>query len=546
MKFLRKCAAGLLAAVLLLTAIGAYRDPDIFFLIKKNFTIFSEVYREVSLNYVDEVDPEKLMRRGIRSMLGTLDPYTEFMDEARNQDMRLMTRGSYGGVGMEVGFRGDDVVVIAPMDGYSAQRQGIRSGDVILEVDGVPVDEYSPEQIQNMTAGEPGTTVSVTVERYGIEDPLTFELTRERIEVTSIAYRSRVGPDSTFGYIRVNRFAQNTADEVRGAIEEFRSEGELAGLILDLRNNPGGLLDEAVSVVDKFVEPGVTVVETRGRSAEHGERYRTEETAMAGGLPLAVLQNGGSASASEIVSGAMQDLDRAVIVGERSFGKGLVQIIQPLSYNTALKITTSRYFTPSGRSIQSVDYSGEKEGPVEKPDSLSGEYRTRNGRPVSDAEGITPDVEIAAPSPSLLQTALMQENHIFYFANRYASARGELPPPARLDDIYARFRTYLGEESFDYETPAETHLAAVDSAIGREGSEEHISALRELMERRKEEAFEKERERLETLLYRELLLRFRDQDARTAFTLSRDPMLRRAVEVLSDEEEYNGILGRGN
>ncbi len=546
MKFLRKSAAGLLAAVLLLTAIGAYRDPDIFFLIKKNFTIFSEVYREVSLNYVDEVDPEKLMRRGISSMLGTLDPYTEFMDEARNQDMQLMSRGSYGGVGMEVGFRGDDVVVIAPMDGYSAQRQGIRSGDVILEVDGVPVGDYSPEQIQNMTAGEPGTTVSVTVERYGIEEPLTFELTRERIEVTNIAYRSRVGPDSTFGYIRVNRFAQNTADEVRGAIEAFRSEGELAGLILDLRNNPGGLLDEAVSVVDKFVEPGVTVVETRGRNDEHGEQYRTDETAMAGELPLVVLQNGGSASASEIVSGAMQDLDRAVIVGERSFGKGLVQIIQPLSYNTALKITTSRYFTPSGRSIQSVDYSGEGEGPVEKPDSLSGEYRTRNGRPVSDAEGITPDVEIAASSPSLLQTALMQENHIFYFANRYASANSELPPPAELEEIYGAFRDYLGQESFDYETPAETYLAEVDSAIRREGSEEHISALRELMERQKEEAFDQERERLETLLYRELLLRFRDQDARTAFTLARDPMLERAVEILSDEEEYNGILGRGN
>lgn len=544
MKFLRKSAAGLLAAVLLLAAIGAYRDPDIFFLIKKNFTIFSEVYREVSLNYVDEVDPEELMRRGINSMLGTLDPYTEFMDEARNQDMQLMSRGSYGGVGMEVGFRGDDVVVIAPMDGYSAQRQGIRSGDVILEVDGVPVGDYSPEQIQEMTAGEPGTTVSMTVERYGIEEPLTFELTRERIEVTNIAYRSRVGPDSTFGYIRVNRFAQNAADEVRGAIEEFRSGGELAGLILDLRNNPGGLLDEAVSVVDKFVEPGVTVVETRGRNDEHAEQYRTNEPAMADDLPLVVLQNGGSASASEIVSGAMQDLDRAVIVGEQSFGKGLVQIIQPLSYNTALKITTSRYFTPSGRSIQSVDYSGE--GPVEKPDSLSGEYRTRNGRPVSDAEGITPDVEIAAPSPSLLQTALMQENHIFYFANRYASANSELPPPAELEEIYGEFRAYLGQESFDYETPAETYLAEVDTAIRREGSEEHISALRELMEQQKEEAIEQERDRVETLLYRELLLRFRDQDARTAFTLSRDPMLDRAVEVLSDEQEYNGILGRGN
>lgn len=546
MKMLRKSGAALLAAVILITAVGAVRNPDIYFLIKKNFTIFSEVYREVSLNYVEEVDPEKLMRRGIRSMLESLDPYTVFVDEASNQEMEMMSRGSYGGVGLEVGFRGDEIVVIAPMDGYSAHRQGIRTGDVIVSVDGVSVEDYSPEQVQNLTAGDPGTTLTITVRRYGLDEPITFELTRERIEISNVAYRARMGPGGNIGYIQLNRFAQNAANEVRGALEELRSEGELEGLVLDLRNNPGGLLGEAVSLVDKFVEPGLTVVETRGRSEEHTETYGTSETPVAGGLPLVVLQNGGSASASEIVSGALQDLDRAVVMGERSFGKGLVQIVKPLSYNTALRITTSRYYIPSGRSIQSVDYSGGGVAAVQKPDSLREAYRTRNGRTVYDGEGIAPDVKAVRPAPTHLQTALMRQNHIFHFANRYASEHDERPPVSALPSVYEEFRSYLREQSFDYRTPAEHYLASADSTIRRPGADSHLTALRDLVEQQKQDNFSEERERLQTLLYRELLLRYGSQKDRIAFSLRRDPVLDRAIGLLGDPEEYNRILTPGN
>lgn len=544
MTFKRKSGLALLAALVVVLTAGAARNPDIFFLIKKNFTIFSEVYREVSLGYVDEVDPEKLMRRGIDSMLETLDPYTVFIDESRNQEMEIISRGSYGGVGLDVGFRGEEVVVIAPADGYSAERQGMRTGDVILEVDGIPVGGLSPEEIQGMTTGEPGSEVSITVRRYGMDDPITFQLTRERIEVKNVTYHGRVGPEGEVGYIRLARFSQNAGDEVRSAIQSLREEGALSGLILDLRNNPGGLLGEAVSIVDKFTGPGEKIVETRGRLEEHNNIFRTSEPALEGELPLVVLQNEGSASASEIVAGALQDLDRAVIVGERSFGKGLVQIVKPLSYNTAIKITTSRYFIPSGRSIQSLDYSrDEAEGAVQRPDSLRRTFQTRNGRTVYDGEGIAPDISVPEPDPTVLETALMQQNRFFHFANRYASEHNDLPTGDREQQVWRDFREWLREQEFDFRTPAGEYLSMVDSTVAGDKAS-HISALEQLVEEQKERYFVDQEEELRQILLGEIMLRYRNQRERIANSLTGDPVVERALSLIAGSEEYNRILGK--
>lgn len=549
MKKMRRFFVVSLLAVVSLTLVGLIRNPDIYFLIKKNFTIFSEVYREVSLHYVDEVNPEKLMRKGLNSMLESLDPYTVLIDESQNQTMEIMTRGSYGGVGLDVGFRGGEIVVIAPMEGYSAHRKGIRSGDVISKVDDVPIENMSPEEVQNLTTGEPGTTVSITIERYGIDHPITFDLERQRVEVKNIAYAGLVGEED-IGYILLSRFSQNSAEEIRNSLKKLQSEKQLSGLVLDLRNNPGGLLDEAVGIVEKFVSQGNMVVETRGRLSQHNNVFRTEESPIAPDLPLVVLQNGGSASASEIVAGALQDLDRAVIVGEQSFGKGLVQIVRPLSYNTALKLTTSRYYIPSGRSIQSVTYThDENNSIVNKPDSLKRAYKTQSGRTVYDGDGIAPDVKIGASDPTYLQTSLMQQNQFFNFANQYAATHDSLSLGISSDALYNDFMAFLETQNFQYETPSETYLAQIDSSLNggpSDNANTHVKALEQNIEEHKKQAFQEQREEIQKILYLELIARYQGQQGQIAASLPYDPVVSEAVSILHNQNRYNDILTVSN
>lgn len=543
-KMRRFLIAGLLALTSL-ALIGVARNPDIYFLIKKNFTIFSEVYREVSLQYVDKVDPEKLMRKGINAMLESLDPYTVLVDEADQQNMEILSRGSYGGVGIEVDYRGGNIVVVAPIEGYAAHRKGIRSGDVITEVDGVSVENLMPAQVQELIDGELGSTVIMTIKRFGMDAPLTFELERQRIEVKNVGYAGFVSENKNIGYILLSRFSKGTADEVRTTIDELSSRKELRGLVLDLRNNPGGLLEEAVGTVEKFVPENTMVVETRGRFSQHDNLFATEESPMVPDMPLVVLQNGGSASASEIVAGALQDLDRAVIMGEQSFGKGLVQTVRELSYNTALKMTISRYYIPSGRSIQSVRYThDDSNSTVVMADSLRKEFKTRNGRTVYDGNGITPDSIIAAEEPMLLETALLRQNIFFEFANRYAASNDSLVHSFRADDLYQEFVRFVQNESFDYRTPSENHLAKVDSLLddANQDPNQYIQALEDIVAKKKEQQFVDERPQLEKRLYLELIARYKGQQGQTAAWLPHDELVERAVAVLENKKKYNGIL----
>jgi carboxyl-terminal processing protease len=526
---------------------GATRYNDVYFEIKKNFTLFSEVFRTVSLNYVDEVDPGSLMKRGVDAMLESLDPYTVLIDEARTEQLSIMTTGNYAGVGLEVGSRGGDLVVIAPFDGYDADRKGIRAGDIIRAIDGVSVETLTPEEAQELMRGEPGSRVTMTIERYGVDQPLTFELERERIEIKNIAFADRVGPNNEFGYILLNRFSQNTAEEIRNAILGFKEKGPLKGLILDLRNNPGGLLGEAVRTIDKFVDPGIEVVKTKGRSPEHNQSFSTEEVPLLPDTPLIVLQNNGSASASEIVAGALQDLDRAVILGTRSFGKGLVQIVEPLSYNHALKITTSKYYIPSGRSIQELNYSHNANNEASTtPDSLRKAYRTRNGRIVYDGKGIKPDVVVTEPTQSLLEIALMQKSHYFFFANRYAANHDKLNSDQASDQLYSEFRTYLSSQDFNYETRSERLLDEMNSQLSSDqlmaSAETAMETLHSVIEQQKEAAFQKQKEQITQHLYLELVSRYEGREGQIRASLQFDPEVQQSISLLTTPTRIQELL----
>lgn len=532
----------------LLTA-GYTRYSDVYFKIKKNFSIFSEAYQQVVLRYVDEVDPGELMDVALSAMLDSLDPYTTIVDKAKSKKLDVMTSGRYGGVGLEVGVKGEKIVVVAPMEGYSAYRKGVKSGDVIQSVNDIPTKELSPDEIQNLMRGDPGTTVNITVQRYGVDEPLTFELKREYIEVRNVAFADIIGPEQNVGYILINRFSKNTAEEVRKAILSFREESELQGLILDVRNNPGGLLGEAVKTVDKFVKPGVKVVETKGRVTDQNHVYRSEEPAMLNELPLMVLQNEGSASASEVVAGALQDLDRAVIVGKKSFGKGLVQVVRSLPYDMALKMTASKYYTPSGRSIQSVDYSTrDTVGQQNEPDSAGKAFETRAGRTVYDSEGIIPDINIKDTQQSLLEIALQKNSHFFFFANQYASEHDTLDRQDMNDALYKKFRSYLKSQDFQYKTRTQKeyedlkHKLISDTDTVSAEVRSALDRLEQKIETRKQQLFEQHKQEIKEDLYLELVSRYRGKNGRIREAIRFDPYIQDALQILGQPKEYRSIL----
>lgn len=545
MRFQKSFITGVIAVLALVGLTGAAYRTDTFFLIKKNFTLFSEVIQEVSNRYVDETDPEKLVRHGINSMLELLDPYTVLIDEADNQNFEILTTGRYAGVGIEVGARSGRIVVIAPIEGYAAFQKGVRAGDVIVSVDGISTMGMTLEDLDSLIRGEPGTLLVLTIERTGFEQPIEFELIRENVEVKNIAYFGFVDADSTIGYVALTRFGQNASVELRDAINQLKQRGTLASLVLDLRNNPGGLLDEAVKVVDKFVGPGIQVVQTQGRSFDATFSSSTTEPVLFDG-PLVVLQNNGSASSSEIVSGALQDLDRAVIIGGRSFGKGLVQVVRPLSYNNSLKITTSRYYIPSGRSIQSAVYSHIEAGhSYQLPDSLRKAFRTRNGRTVFDGIGIDPDVQVDDQPQRLVEIALLQNSAYFFFANEYRSRNSEFNATHIDDQLLGEFFAYLVRTNFDYTTRAERHLANLELQLKEDGielDEEIIAQLRESLRLQKQQDLDGASSAIRRELLLELTTRYSGQTGRFSVSMKSDIAVGKAVEILANGSAYNTIL----
>ncbi|MDR9415278.1 MAG: S41 family peptidase [Gracilimonas sp.] len=543
MKRKGKYTSGLIAAVVLLATVGiAAQQTDIYFLIKKNFSIFSKAYETVALEYVDEVDPEILMRTGIDAMLETLDPYTVMFNESQNEQAEIMSRGNYAGIGIEAGYRDGEVVVVAPTDGGPAAKAGIRAGDVIVAVDGVSTENLQPEEVNTLTQGEIGSDVVITIRRFGLDQTIDFTLTRENIEVTNISYSGFIGEEMNTGYIRLSQFGSNSGEEVRDAMIGLMENESLNGLVLDLRDNPGGILQEAVKIIDKFVEPGITVVDIRGRSSEFNQTFTTRETIMFE-KPVIVLMNGGSASASEVVAGALQDLDRALIIGEQSFGKGLVQVVKSLPYNTSLKITISRYYIPSGRSIQSVQYTHEGRNAVVMNDSSKKEFKTRNGRTVFEGRGIEPDIEVESEKPNLLEVALLQQGLYFDFATKFESESETFDKERLPDNIFEDFQSYLAEQDFRYQTDAEKTLSRLSDQLEEvEAAENQIKELKKAIDSEKELIFSASEDEIRRKLFLELTSRFKGQSGRIESGLRSDKDVLKALEFIQEPIEIERIL----
>lgn len=547
MKHARKLIIVLsLAAFSLMTAAFVYQS-DLYFQIKKNLTIFSDVYKEVAIQYVDDVSPGTLMERGIDAMLQTLDPYTVFIDEGEQRQMEILSSGSYGGIGIDAGYRGNQIVIIAPLEGYPAQRAGLRPGDIIKEVNGVSVQGLTPEEVQQLTVGDIGTEIEIKIQRPGFDQEMDFTLEREKIEVKNIRYAAKIGEDQNYGYIQLVRFGQGASEEIRKTLLGMKESGQFEGLILDLRNNPGGLLNEAVEIVDKFIEPGVTVVETRGRLESHNSTLVSQEPAMFEELPVVVLINNGSASASEVVAGALQDLDRALIMGENSFGKGLVQTVRPLSYNTSLKITVSKYYIPSGRSIQSIEYlHSDTEDDRLVPDSLRRAFKTKNGRIVYDGKGIEPDVEFSGDASSLLDLALQKNNRYFFFINDMLS-RDDIRNTSDIpDDLFERFTTYLIEDDFTFETPVDEHLTAIESNIRnfsqQASAQNNLEELKALLRDYKISQIYENEDQISKKLSIEWISQNMEGDQRIKAILELDELVKRATDFLGNPYQYRTEL----
>ena len=540
-------AIGVLTALAVFGGFMLLPENDLFLKINKSIDVFGRVYKEVATSYVDEIDPEKFMQAGVEGMLGTLDPYTVYIDKENGDEVELLTNGKYGGVGVTIGFRDGAVRVISVMDGYSAQRQGILPGDRFLKINGTDVAGKKPDEIRSLTRGDPGTEVKVIVEREGEAKQLEFVLVREEIQMKNVTYAGIL--ENGIGYIRLERFSRRAGDEVRQALKEMKLDGDVKGIVLDLRGNPGGLLDAAVDVVGKFVPRGSLIVSTRGRRPDAEKKYFSTEEPVIPSVPLVVLTDRNSASASEIVAGSLQDMDRALIVGTRTFGKGLVQTIIPLNYGAQLKITTARYYIPSGRSIQEIDYIHRDKNGVFTitPDSLRKEYRTARGRKVFELGGIAPDSTVDAVDPGPMVRELQRKSMFFRFANRYVAEHRADTNGTVTDDVLSAFRVFLEKEKFDFQEDTEKRVSELrQSAEKAHYSKEIIADLDQLaaeLVKEKTRGFDRYKDHIRNELTIELGARLRNDRGRIEASFKSDTQLRTALALLQNQKQYRQRIG---
>jgi len=520
---------------------------DLYFEISKNIDLFGSVYKEISLNYVDDIDPEKFMREGIKGMLNSLDPYTIFVDENKKEDIELITNGKYGGVGISIGIRGDNVTVVEVLDGYSAQRQGIRIGDILLEAGSIKITPANMEDISSLVKGKPGTEVELKVLRNGDKDTLIFNLIREEVIVKNLIYYGFYPERSNNVYMKLTSFSRSASDEVKKALKELKAEKEIKSLILDLRGNPGGLLDVAVDIIDKFLEKGELIVTTKGRDEISIKEYHAVQEPMIGNAKLVVLINGGSASASEIVAGAIQDHDRGVILGTKSYGKGLVQTITPLNYNTSIKITTAKYYTPSGRCIQKIDYSKESDIIINVDSMIATSYSTDNDRIVYGAGGITPDTTVEFEIEGDLTAGLLAKGLFFKFADYYYYRNtDEKFSSINNEKLTNEFTKYLKENNFVYKSESEKQLDELIADANKKKLNEKVIADLQNVKKYFEEIDNSEltlyKYEILTEIKGELASRYFGAEGRVEELLKYDTQFRTAYNLVSDQTVYNKLL----
>lgn len=546
MKYLK-----LVIVILVLTATTAFgQTKKNNFEIAKSIDIYNNVLRQLNLYYVDEINPAELNESAINAMLDGLDPYTVFIPESQIEDVKLMTTGEYGGIGALIQFFEGKTQISEPYEGFPAAKAGLIPGDVFLEVNGIDVSGKMTNEVSELLKGTPGTTVKLKMQRLGEKEPIVRELKREKIKIDNIPYSTVF--DNGIGYAVLSQFTKDCASELKDVIVEMKKKHELKGFILDLRGNGGGLLNEAVDIVNMFVPKNKLVVYQKGKVKEHNYNHYTKHEPLDLDIPLVILVNEGSASASEIVSGAIQDLDRGVIVGQRTFGKGLVQNILPMSYNTQIKVTVAHYYLPSNRCIQEIDYSKKNKKTADtlaKNDTLGKVFHTANGRVVYEGHGIQPDVKMEPEIVSTITTYLYAKNLFFKYANKFYSEHKSIKSAKDFqitDKVYDDFMQFVKDEGFTFTSKSELDIKELEKAAKLEGYLDEIQPILDQAVARIEEEKAKDllnnREEIEQLLKYEIVSRYYYQKGRIIATLEDDPELKRACELIMNQEEYSNIL----
>lgn len=532
----------------LITALSFTKPAERYFEIAKNLDIFATLFKEVNALYVEEVNPNKLVRTGIDAMLGSLDPYTNYIPEDEVEDFRTVNTGQYGGIGAITREIGNRTVVTMLMQGYGAQKGGLKIGDEIIKIDDINLSKLTREESGQVMKGQVGTPVSLTVKRIGTESPIKLEFKRERIKLTNVPYSGMINQD--IAYIQLSDFTPDAAKEVKNALVLLKDQGA-KGAILDLRGNPGGLLIEAVNIANLFIPKGKMVVSTKGKIPENNLSYETLNVPIDTEIPVTVLINRGSASASEIVAGTLQDYDRAVVIGEKSYGKGLVQVSRPLSYNSQLKVTTAKYYTPTGRCIQVLDYGHRRDdGSVGSiPDSLKKAFKTTNGRLVYDGGGIDPDIKTQNPEAHMLTQVLFEKGFLFDFATQFVFKHPE-PVDSRAfsltDDEYQQFLNWMKNKNYSYKSYMEFQLQQFTEEAKKEKYYDELKSQLDLVSARIEESKKNElvlhKEEIKMLLEQEIVSRYHLERGSVEAGFKYDKDIKLASDILHDNAKYKKLL----
>jgi carboxyl-terminal processing protease len=544
---MRKRKYLIILAVLVIAGIGlfGFTNDQKNFEISKNLDIYITLFRELNTFYVDDINPNKLVKTSIDKMLESLDPYTNYISEADVEDFRFMTTGEYAGIGALIIKQNNNIIISEPYEGFPAQKSGLRAGDIILEVEGKSTGKMNTEDVSNMLKGPAMKPVKVKIQRPGDKKPFELDIVREKITIDAVPYFGMI--DDKTAYIRLSNFTQNCGDEVKKALQELKKQNNPQSLILDLRSNPGGLLMEAVKIMNLFVTKGSDIVSTKGKVQEWDNNYKATQNPEDTTIRIAVITNRGSASASEIVAGAMQDLDRGLVIGSRTFGKGLVQTTRDLSYNSKLKITTAKYYIPSGRCIQALDYSNRNEdGSVGTiPDSLITGFNTRNGRRVFDGGGVVPDIKVDQEELSSLAIELVTRFVIFDFATRFAAKNPTIPQPEDFkisDAIYDEFVSFVKSYSFEYDSETEKMYTDLLKSAKEEKyysvAAEEFKALEEKLKPDLDKDLQLFRSEISGLLKDEIAGRYYFQKGAIRATIKDDPDILKAKEVLKDAAAF--------
>lgn len=537
----------IIAAFVLLTSltIGFVRND---FEIAKNLDIYATLLRELNENYVDDINASDLVEESIKSMLTKLDPYTVFYPESQMEEFKLLTTGHYGGIGATIVQDDDYVLISEPYEGTPAFKSGLQAGDKIMFVNDASAKGKSVSDVSTILKGQPGTSVKLDIQPYGKKTTITKHIVREEIKFPNVSYSGKITDE--IGYIRLSQFMENAAMDIQKDLLELKAQG-ITALVLDLRGNGGGLLNEAVDIVNIFVNRGELIVSTKGKLADRNQMYYTRNEAVDTKIPLVVLVDGYSASASEIVAGAIQDLDRGLVIGQRTFGKGLVQNIVPLSYNTKLKVTVSKYYIPSGRCIQKIDYSDRDISGQSKLkiDSNAIAFLTKNGRTVYDYGGVEPDIRIDQDKYSTILLAMFEKRLIFNYANEFKLKNNQIPAAKDFvftDKMYEDFANYFKDQNVTYETFTEKQITLLEQSVEDDkfsteiGKE--IERLKSLIQAEKNDDLQRYKKEIKELLYLEIVSRYYYQKGRVEAALRIDPEITSAKEIIKDKEKYMRTL----